>query len=235
MKKGLLFIFCITLSQHILSQELNVHTTASVNISSGASLNVSGLELTPSADYIITDNTITYSGTTTMVNGNPSIARRYFSANSLSGYVGAITVHYQDGEIGSGLDEAALTLGVQDDGGVWSSHLSSVDISANTVAANFSSSINFKGVTASNDIPLSIENLHNDLIEISIYPNPVTSKLFIKSDIELNFELFDLLGKSVFKTNNPTIDLTPLNSALYILKVTDQATSKSNTYKIIKK
>jgi len=234
MKKLLLLIFCIILSQQLISQELTVSSTATVKIHSGASLNIRGLELKPSADYSISDNAITYSGTPQNINGNPTIARVYSSTNPLSNYAGDIIIHYQDSEL-NGLDEGTLLLGVQNDSDVWGSYPATVDEGANTVLYNFTSAINFKGVTASNDIPLSIEDLNGNLIKIAMYPNPVTSKLFIKSDIALRFELFDLLGKSVLKTNNPTIDLTGLNSALYILKATDIESGKSNSYKIIKK
>ena len=133
------------------------------------------------------------------------------------------------------LTESGLLLGVQDAADAWDSYPSTVNEIANTVTSTFATPLNFKGITASSDIPLGIENLHNDLIEISIYPNPVASKLFIRSDEVLEKELFNILGKSILKTSANEIDLSNFQSALYILKVTDQATSKSNTYKIIKK
>ena len=60
--------------------------------------------------------------------------------------------------------------------------------------------------------------------ELSIYPNPVNNGLVnIKSKIsgEKNIQLYDVMGRQVLntKTNSDTLDVTSLQSGLYLLKV----------------
>lgn len=234
MKKVVLFVFCIAISHHVFSQEFGVNTVGIITIGpNSSSLNVYGLELNPSVEYSITGNAITYSEVPLDINGNPTIAKSYSYDNPLYNYEGEIIIYYQDDEL-NGLDEGTLLLGIQDDFDVWGSYPSTVDTGANTVLYDFTSPINFKGVTASNDVPLSIDNLQDGLFEISLYPNPVSSKLFVKSEANLELELFDLLGKSILKTNSENIDLSHLQNTMYILNVTEIDSGKRSTYKIIK-
>jgi surface protein len=76
-------------------------------------------------------------------------------------------------------------------------------------------------------------NDHN-LIKVSIYPNPVTDKLFIKG-ITSNYKIliYSYLGNLVMsKTNSDDIDAKNLASGIYILKIID--TKGETVFKFIK-
>lgn len=233
MKKALLFIFCIILSQQLTSQELTVGASASLTINQNVSLNVRGLEITPSSVFAISNNTITYSGTPLDINGAASIARSYSISNPFLNYVGEIVVHYEDSELG-GLTEAGLLLSVENDSNVWGSYTPTIDTNLNTVGFDFVSPISFLSVTATNDVPLSVEDLNGNLTGVSVYPNPTNSRLTIKSNTDVTTELFDVLGKSILKSSNETIDVLNLENAIYILKVTETETGKTKTFRVIK-
>lgn len=82
--------------------------------------------------------------------------------------------------------------------------------------------------------PLSTENI-SFLNEISMYPNPVKSNLFIKSNEDiLKIEVYNLLGKKIIeKENSSFINLSNLASSMYVVRVYN---SKGGiTKRIIKK
>ena len=66
---------------------------------------------------------------------------------------------------------------------------------------------------------LSIE--HNELQELSIYPNPTSDKVNIVSNNQIDtIEVYDILGKQVMllkQTNE--IDVSDLNSGIYLFKI----------------
>ena len=71
-------------------------------------------------------------------------------------------------------------------------------------------------------------NVHDDLAEeFSIYPNPVLNQLTIKTPSEFNgaIEIIDINGKRVYNqnwsSNLITIDVSMLNSGVYVLKILD--------------
>ncbi|MFD2914812.1 T9SS type A sorting domain-containing protein [Psychroserpens luteus] len=74
-------------------------------------------------------------------------------------------------------------------------------------------------------------NVNDDLAEeFSIYPNPVLNQLTIKTPSEFNgtIEIIDINGKRVYNqnwsSNLITIDVSMLNSGVYILKILDDNT-----------
>ncbi|MSP85446.1 MAG: T9SS type A sorting domain-containing protein [Flavobacteriaceae bacterium] len=83
---------------------------------------------------------------------------------------------------------------------------------------------------------LSIEN--NEIVGLKVYPNPVSNGiLHIESNIntERTISLFDVLGKEVIKTttSNTTINISNLNSGIYIVKITEGG--KTATRKLVVK
>ena len=70
---------------------------------------------------------------------------------------------------------------------------------------------------------------------INIYPNPVSDILIIESTLKIdNIELYTILGSKVVSISNTnTIDLSTLNSGLYLIKI--YANRKSLIQKLIKK
>lgn len=81
---------------------------------------------------------------------------------------------------------------------------------------------------------LSVENINSDFIKI--YPNPVTSTLYINSStIDLTkIEIFSLFGNKVmeFRTNLNTMNVDELSSGLYLVKI--HSSEGSVVKKIIK-
>ena len=69
---------------------------------------------------------------------------------------------------------------------------------------------------------------------INIYPNPVSDILIIESTLKIdNIELYTILGSKVVSISNTnTIDLSTLNSGLYLIKI--YANRKSLIQKLIK-
>lgn len=79
-----------------------------------------------------------------------------------------------------------------------------------------------------------INSTKNDGIEgLQIFPNPVTTgRIHISTDQNSNsreIAIYDMLGKKVFETtlygNNKEINISNLNSGIYLIKVTENNTS----------
>ena len=81
----------------------------------------------------------------------------------------------------------------------------------------------------------NLKNTDFEAIDFEIYPNPADDFIVISSSKKINqYEIIDLLGKKVLKSNFKTekIDVSGLQSGVYILKVEDG--SKSEIHKFIK-
>ncbi|WP_047546649.1 T9SS type A sorting domain-containing protein [Psychroserpens sp. Hel_I_66] len=86
---------------------------------------------------------------------------------------------------------------------------------------------------SNNLIVLGTNDIESD--NLAIYPNPAKNSLSFKdmTSESLNLQVFDVIGKSVINTtvlNNGSIDISALNSGLYILRFENSNT----TYKFIK-
>ncbi|MBT8385368.1 MAG: T9SS type A sorting domain-containing protein [Bacteroidia bacterium] len=76
----------------------------------------------------------------------------------------------------------------------------------------------------------------NEILNFSIYPNPLTgSKLYINTsnNSEKYIQIYDVLGKQVFKTTlkGRELNVTQLTAGIYILKVFEEG--KSATRKLV--
>jgi hypothetical protein len=69
--------------------------------------------------------------------------------------------------------------------------------------------------------------------EISVYPNPSSSKLYFRNCENASKELFDINGRSLLKTKDNELNIEHLNSGVYILRIIDVNGSVQHT-KIIK-
>ena len=84
-------------------------------------------------------------------------------------------------------------------------------------------------------------NLNNerfsDLEKLTLYPNPSTGILKIKTDNPVKISIVDLLGKIVFLqeniSNNSNIDLTYLQKGIYLVKIVSE--KSTSTQKLILK
>lgn len=232
MTKITLLTFFIGLTA--FAQQISVASPAKIIIGSGATLNAFGLEITPNADYEITNNIISLSTTQVEVSGSKeSILRVYQMATTLTSYSGSLILNYEDADV-LGAPEADLNFEIDGSTG-WMEYASTVDDGLNTItldAALVNEDID--RVTASSlGVPLPIEDF--ELGELSIYPNPTTSELRIKSALNLQTQLFNALGQKIEESNSKLIDMSQLSEGMYLLKLTDKDSNKSNTYQIIKK
>jgi hypothetical protein len=212
---------------------ISVGAGGSITVSSGANLNIAGLELTPSSDLVITDTDIGRTSTAISSNNNTSVNRVYTSTNLISDFTGTVVFNYKEDDL-YGLDENNLVLEAKSSDGSWTSYSGTLDPSDNTITYNFTSAVSFSSITASQDgSTLTIENL-NLLDGIYIYPNPTANKIYISSNEFMIVELFNVVGQKILTTTNNNIDMTEFVSGIYALRITSN-NNNSKTFKIIKK
>ena len=78
---------------------------------------------------------------------------------------------------------------------------------------------------------MSSDGLQN--FEIKLNPNPTSNYIYTNSNLRLEAEVFDILGKLVMKEYFITkLDISSLEKGAYILNLTDGI--NSSTHKIIK-
>ena len=212
---------------------ISVGAGGSITVSSGANLNIAGLELEPSSDLFITETDVGRTLTAINSNNNTSVNRVYTSTNLISDFTGTVVFNYDENDL-NGLNENNLLLEVKSSDGSWTSYSGTVDPSNNSITYNFTSAVSFKSITASQDgSTLTIENL-NMLDGIYIYPNPTADKIYISSSEFLTAEMFNVVGQKILTTTNANINMSGLVSGTYTLRITN-INKKSKTFKIIKK
>ncbi|MBN10805.1 MAG: hypothetical protein CMC80_04660 [Flavobacteriaceae bacterium] len=235
MKTHVLYLVGLLACPFLFSQILTVNTGASVSVASGSSINLDGLEITPSDTYVISGaNDVSRSITAATAGGNNSVLRVYSTSALLSGFTGTLTFYYLDEEL-NGITEGDLVMELQADDDSWSTYVGTVDEANNTVSYTFTEAVSFKAVTASaSGATLTIEDILQPQSGISVYPNPTANRIYIQGENILQAELFDLRGRKVKATNQKQIDMSDIGSGSFILKVT---TDNNNTksFKIIKK
>lgn len=72
-------------------------------------------------------------------------------------------------------------------------------------------------------------------MEIKFYPNPVQNELQIQYDGDLTTSIYGVNGAKLVETKLKTIDMSKMATGTYLIKTVDNATQKTNNYKIIKK
>ena len=105
--KKTIFLLIIIFTSTLSAQVLNIAEGNSVNISSEATLDIAGLELTPNADYsIVGENSVSKESDVITINGNESMSKNYMAGVSLEGYTGSVIFNYSDEEM-NGVSHAA--------------------------------------------------------------------------------------------------------------------------------
>ena len=235
MNKHLLSLAGLLVCPFIYSQILTVNSGSSVSITSGSSVTLGGLEIAPSATYVISgDNAISRASMPISSGSNSSVSRVYSSTDLLTGFTGTLNFSYLEGEL-NGIEEADLVLELQGADDSWTSYNGTVDETNNMVNYTFNDAVSFKAVTASSaDATLTIEDIHTLDSRISVYPNPTANRIYIKGENVLQAELFDLRGRKVKATNQKQIDMSEMGIGTFILKVTTDNNS-TKSFKIIKR
>ena len=80
---------------------------------------------------------------------------------------------------------------------------------------------------------LSLEN--SSVNELSLFPNPTDGIISIRSDKNYQLEIYSAEGKIILKDNGNQIDISALQNGTYFLKITQENTNHSASFKILKK
>lgn len=230
-----LYILFFFTPAFILSQSLTVGASGNVIIADGATIEVSNLALTPSANYTISGaNDLTQSSTAVTSNGNSSISQVHSTTNVLENYLGVVTLKYDDADL-NGITEADLVLELQSSDGSWTSYTpSSVDTDNNAISYDFTSAVTFKAITASSS-SATLTITDDDLIDnIRVFPNPTMDYINILSPDTYNAEIFNATGQKLMSTNKNKIDIRFISNGNYFLKLKD-SNNNIKTFTIIKK
>ena len=230
--KRVLLLLIITFVSNLNSQTttpLTVGASGTVTINNGGTLNVSGLELSPSSNYIITDTQVSKELTAVALNGTEAMEKVYSLDTDLENFSGTITYNYVDSEMNNLSHDASMFV-YGSTNSAWSEHLDT-DSAEYTVTSTFTSPIQIGKVTVGALNSLSIEDAM--AMGIRIYPNPFSSVINVDYSEDLQLTLLNVLGQEVLSASSKTINISKLDQGTYILRTKD-SNNTINNFKIIK-
>jgi len=230
--KRVLLLLIITFVSNLNSQTttpLTVGASGTVTINNGGTLNVSGLELSPSSNYIITDTQVSKELTAVALNGTEAMEKVYSLDTDLEDFSGTITYNYVDSEMNNLSHDASMFV-YGSTNSAWSEHLDT-DSAEYTVTSTFTSPIQIGKVTLGALNSLSIEDAM--AMGIRIYPNPFSSVINVDYSEDLQLTLLNVLGQEVLSASSKTINISKLDQGTYILRTKD-SNNTINNFKIIK-
>jgi hypothetical protein len=227
--KKTIFLLIIIFTSTLSAQVLNIAEGNSVTISSDATLDIAGLELTPNADYSIGENTISKESDVITINGNESMSKNYMAGISLEGYTGSVIFNYSDEEMNGVTHTASLY--VMNSNEEWIQY-EDEDTEDNTITYDFTDPIQMMAVTAG--VQAGLSTIETQVPGIRIYPNPSSSTVNVDYSEDLEITLFNILGQQILKTNSKTINISNLEKGTYFLFTEDENKSITN-FKLIKK
>ena len=221
-----MIIFTSTLS----AQVVNIADGNSITVSAGATLDISGLELTPDADYsIVGENSVTKESTVVTIDGNESMSKNYTTGVSLEGYTGDVVFNYSDEEMNGVTHTASLYVMNSDSEWIQYEDEDSADY---TISYSFTDPTQMKAITAG--VQAGLSTIETQIPTIRIYPNPTSSIVNIDHTEDLEIILFNILGQQILKTNSKIIDISALDNGTYFLVAKDSNNTITN-FKLIKK
>ena len=223
----LLFVFSFSFSSYA---QVNVGENGNIEVKEGATLDVAGLEITPTSDYNISSGvTIQKSNTSIVLPNGDSMLRSYYMDQMLENLSATIVYNYEDSDM-NGITHNAKMIVVDDSGN--SMEYEDTDESDYKVTSEFQDPTNFTIVTAG-DATLSVETVDGEM-SISVFPNPTSSILNINFDGDLNLSIYNMLGQQVLETNDKQIDISSFERGTYILVVLNLESNNATNFKIIK-
>jgi hypothetical protein len=229
MKKNF-FLLMIIFTSTLSAQVVTIADGNSINITAGATLDMSGLELTPDADYsIVGENSVTEESEVVTIDGNESMSKNYSAGVSLEGYTGDVVFNYSDEEMNGVTHTASLYVMNSDSEWIQYEDEDSEDY---TISYSFTDPTQMKAVTAG--VQAGLSTIEYGVPEIRIYPNPSSSIVNIDHSEDLEIILFNILGQQILKTNSKIIDISALNKGTYFLVAKDSNNTITN-FKLIKK
>jgi len=209
---------------------LTVGSSGAVTINSGGTLNVSGLELSPSSDYTINETQVSKELTAVSLNGTPAMEKVYSLDADIENFLGTISYNYVDSEM-NGLTHDASMYIFDTTSSEWSEYLDT-NPAENIVTSTFDSPVQINQVTVGALNSLSVEDAI--AMGIRIYPNPSSSVINIDYHEDLQLTLFNVLGQQVMSSNSKSINISNLDQGTYILRAED-SNNTINNFKIIKR
>jgi hypothetical protein len=228
--KKTIFLLIIIFTSTLSAQVLNIAEGNSVIISSEATLDIAGLELTPNADYsIVGENSVSKESDVITINGNESMSKNYMAGVSLEGYTGSVIFNYSDEEMNGVTHTASLY--VMNSNSEWIQY-EDEDTEDYTITYAFTDPLEMKAVTAG--VQAGLSTVETQIPGIRIYPNPSSSTVNIDYSEDLEITLFNILGQQILKTNYKTINISNLEKGTYFLITEDENNSITN-FKLIKK
>ena len=230
--KRVLLLLIISFVSNLNSQTttpLTVGASGTVTINNGGTLNVSGLELSPSSNYIITDTQVSKELTAVALNGTEAMEKVYSLDTDLEDFIGTITYNYAESEMNSLTQDASMYV-YSSTSSAWSEYLDT-DSADYTVTSTFTSPNQIGKVTVGALNSLSIEDAM--AMGIRIYPNPFSSVITVDYSEDLQLTLFNVLGQQVLGSSSKTINISKLDQGTYILRTKD-SNNTINNFKIIK-
>ena len=232
MKKVFLTVLILCVYYYTNAQIVSVADGSSISIAQGSSVTVGGLKLAPDQTYVIDGyNTISRTLSSVSIGENVSVSRVYSTENMLNNYSGTIVFSYSDDEL-NGMNEADLVIELRSSDEQWTSYESANNADSNTLTYTFSNA-SFNAVTASdNSNPMSIDMPEAEFL-VKAYPNPTRDFININSSEVKSAVLYDLQGRIILETNENKLNLSSMNSGVFILRVVT-ADEKTATFKIIK-
>jgi len=230
--KKLLALTLIVVVSNLNAQTtlLTVGSSGTVTISSDGTLNISGLELSPSSDFTINQTQVSVDLEATSLNGTPSMERVYSADSDIQDFSGTISFNYADEEMNGVTHDASMFV-YDTTSLVWQEYLDT-DSSENVVTSTFDSPLQINLVTVGVPGSLSVEDL--TVSGIKIYPNPSSSIINIDYTENLQSTLFNILGQKVLSTTSKTINISNLEQGTYFLSTKD-SNNNINNFKIIKR
>ena len=209
---------------------LTVGSSGAVTINSGGTLNVSGLELSPSSDYTINETQVSKELTAVSLNGTPAMEKVYSLDADIENFLGTISYNYVDSEM-NGLSHDASMYVYDTTSSEWTEYLDT-DSADYSVTSTFDSPIQINQVTVGAPNSLAVEDII--AMGIRIYPNPSSSVINIDYHEDLQLTLFNVLGQQVMSSNSKSINISNLDQGTYILRAKD-SNNTINNFKIIKR
>ena len=229
MKKNF-FLLMIIFTSTLSAQVVNIADGNSITVSAGATLDISGLELTPDADYsIVGENSVTKESTVVTIDGNESMSKNYTTGVSLEGYTGDVVFNYSDEEMNGVTHTASLYVMNSDSEWIQYEDEDSADY---TISYSFTDPTQMKAITAG--VQAGLSTIETQIPTIRIYPNPTSSIVNIDHTEDLEIILFNILGQQILKTNSKIIDISALDNGTYFLVAKDSNNTITN-FKLIKK
>lgn len=138
------------------TQLLTVASGTDLTILSGTVFKVENLTLIPSANFIISNNSLNKSTTVIHPTSNPYIARVYQFTNNTNPFTGSVQINYTDGAELNGIPEAQLTLNIHN-GTTWTFYpASNRDATNNFVLTNSVTSTGLNELTLAGSAALPL-------------------------------------------------------------------------------